>query len=285
MNIVQLQYFTLVYEKLNYSKASQLICISRQALQQTIRALERELNSQLFIVKDNSLIPTPMARFLYHESRDTLYDFATLENNIKVFTQSKIEYKPNRQGTITNIHDIMSLEAARECHRRNFDLRDTHVSGSCDELRTLISNNKLDMAYLYGSIRYSVGFSLETYESGRLLWLAVPSSHVLAKRSTVTIADLYNIPFFGMGSGYDIDKAIKERCLSEGFELREVQSSPNSSMLLERVALGAGVTYRLSPVFQHEEDSARIKCIPFEDESLKWDNYAIFSNEYSDSKN
>ena len=275
MDIARLRYFSAVYENLNYSWAAQSLYVTRQALQQAVRSLERELGEPLFTVRENNLVPTKTAQLLYRESRKALTAFDEFE---AAFSQRHAEvHEVVRQGTITNIHDIMTTKEALDCHRRNFDPRDTHVSGSCDELRALVASGDLDVAYLYGNPAYSEGFTCAIIDAGHPLWLAVPRSHPLAMQAAATVADLQGEAFLGMGNAYDIDKALRSRCREAGFELAVVQTSSNSAALLEKVAMGAGLTYRLTATLPHREDAARIACVALEDAALHWDNYAIFA--------
>ena len=278
MDIARLRYFSEVYENLNYSQAAQNAYVSRQALQQSVRSLERELGGALFETAGNRLLPTPLAHLLYRESREALAGFARLEEALA--DRSQTDTRPSiRQGTITNIHDIMSAKEAADCHRRNFDPRDAHVSGSCDELRALVAAGELDAAFLYGDMRFSRDFAAFAVRPRQTLWLAVPRSHALASRASVSAADLQNVAFLGMGAGYDIDKALAQRCGALGFELSVVQTSPSSESLLEKVAMGAGVTYRLNGALHRREVGTKVVCIPFDDPELQWDNYAIFCKE------
>ena len=55
MDIRQLHYFLVLCEEMNYTRASQRLFLSRQALRQSITALEAELCGPLFVSAHHKL--------------------------------------------------------------------------------------------------------------------------------------------------------------------------------------------------------------------------------------
>ncbi len=270
VDIPRLQYFCTVYECLNYTKAAQLLYVSRQTLQQAVRCLERDFGNPLFTVAAGGLAPTEQGTVLYREAQKVLASYEELR--LAMASPAREEPRPMRQGTITNIHDVMSEKEAQECHRRHFDPRDTHISSSSDALREMVRRGELDVAYLYGDEVLSDGFIKIVTEPKKPLWLAVPAGHRLASRASVCVEDLRGEPLLSMGQDYDIDKTLAACCEARGFSPLVVCVSPSSDALLAKTAMGAGVTYRLTGL----SPTPRVVCLPFEDAELYWDNYAIF---------
>ena len=64
MELLHLKYFTYVAEYLNYTVAAQKLYISQPALSMTIKKLENELNTQLFIKKGRSIQLTDSGQLL-----------------------------------------------------------------------------------------------------------------------------------------------------------------------------------------------------------------------------
>ena len=57
MDIRQLHYFLVLCEEMNYTRAAQRLFLSRQALRQSISALEAELCGPLFLSAHHRLSP------------------------------------------------------------------------------------------------------------------------------------------------------------------------------------------------------------------------------------
>ncbi len=70
-----LQYFSVVYEERNLSKAAERICISRQALSKSIALMEKNLGKVLFRRKQNGVEPTNAARELIPHVRMILREY------------------------------------------------------------------------------------------------------------------------------------------------------------------------------------------------------------------
>lgn len=70
-----LQYFSVVYEERNLSKAADRICISRQALSKSIALMEKNLGKVLFKRKQNGVEPTNAARELIPHVRMILREY------------------------------------------------------------------------------------------------------------------------------------------------------------------------------------------------------------------
>ena len=80
MDILQISYFSKVYETTNYAHAAESLCVSRQGLRKVMRNLEREVGQPLFVNVANRLQPTEAAHRLYKASRTFVEGFRELED-------------------------------------------------------------------------------------------------------------------------------------------------------------------------------------------------------------
>lgn len=136
MNITELQYFSAVYETLNYTVAAKKIHISRQALKKAISKLEEETGSALFVSFKNQLHSTSAANYLYSHSRVLLNEFHRL-------TSSAIN---KRIGFITGHTELYTDD---ELLTNNIvNNKNTYISGSNKKLTCELVNGALDVAFL-----------------------------------------------------------------------------------------------------------------------------------------
>ena len=82
MDILQISYFSKVYETTNYAHAAESLCVSRQGLRKVMRNLEREVGQPLFVNVANRLQPTEAAHRLYKASRTFVEGFRELEDAV-----------------------------------------------------------------------------------------------------------------------------------------------------------------------------------------------------------
>ena len=85
MNLNRLRYFISVYEEESITKAAKKEFITQVAMSQQIRALETELDIELFVREKNRLYPTTAAHYLYQEARKLLHSYDTLISDIKSY--------------------------------------------------------------------------------------------------------------------------------------------------------------------------------------------------------
>lgn len=83
MLIKQLTYFIAVVENHSFTKAAEQCFISQSAISQQIRALEKELKTELFKREKRSFTLTMAGDYLYHHGKSLLEEFDNLKNETK----------------------------------------------------------------------------------------------------------------------------------------------------------------------------------------------------------
>src|SRR3954451_1692214 len=72
VDLRKIRYFVAVADNLHFRKAAEELHIAQPALSRSIRALERELGTQLFIRDKRSVVLTPAGRQLLDDARPLL---------------------------------------------------------------------------------------------------------------------------------------------------------------------------------------------------------------------
>lgn len=91
MDITQLRYFLKATETMNYTRAAESLFISRQALCQSLTALERELGQPLFENDHNHLSLTLHGAYLQKAFRDLVADFQREEARAKAYFRQPVK--------------------------------------------------------------------------------------------------------------------------------------------------------------------------------------------------
>ena len=79
MDIRQLHYFLVLCEEMNYTRASQRLFLSRQALRQSITALEAELCGPLFVSAHHKLSLTERGLSLQRHAAPVVEQFQQMQ--------------------------------------------------------------------------------------------------------------------------------------------------------------------------------------------------------------
>lgn len=143
MNFLNLRYFVVVAEELNFSKAAKQLFISQQSLSNHIKKLENEYGVLLFD-RHNPVVLTEAGESLYRNAK------AILELQ-KVAEKELLDIKDFRQGEITvgiapSRGNIMLPRLLKEYHRR-FPQVCIHVyEGDQSALSQRLEQGKIDLA-------------------------------------------------------------------------------------------------------------------------------------------
>ena len=79
MDIRQLHYFLVLCDEMNYSRAAQRLFLSRQALRQSISALEAELCGPLFLSAHHKLTLTDRGMSLQRHAAPVVEQFQQMD--------------------------------------------------------------------------------------------------------------------------------------------------------------------------------------------------------------
>lgn len=217
MDINTLRVFLTSCETLNFTETAKRVYISRQAVSQTIRKLEQELNTTLFLKNKNMLSLTPAGQKLKSEACRLLTEYDRFET-------SMADYLQNMDRTL----EIWVGAGATEelpC--------DLFTNFSAVHPEILLSVKKGTNTGILEQVRNSDGKVglIGTLESmlmdfNSLLvkrgepYVLVNRRHPLAQKSFVTVEDLRDVPVVGHGEEYDFHRNYVSLCLKHGFSPR-----------------------------------------------------------------
>lgn len=93
MTIDQLIYFVSVYECQSFTKASKKNFVSQPAISSTIKKLEEELGTELFIRGNNALIPTDSGHYFYSITKPLINLFDNLPRQMEDYLYKNCSIK------------------------------------------------------------------------------------------------------------------------------------------------------------------------------------------------
>jgi DNA-binding transcriptional LysR family regulator len=243
MELRHLRYFIAVAEEANVSRAAERLGIQQPPLSQQIKAIERQLNVQLFRRKARGIELTEAGRALLDEARATLAQFdhaveATQrtargeQGRICVGLTATAPFHPFVPRVIRAFREAFPLVALtlEEC--------------LSDELVGRLRNERMDAAFIRTSVVDPEGLFINHLLEEPML-VALPSEHALAlsdgdagislKRLAGETFILYGPPGTGM---YDATIAA---CRAAGFSPRVGQQAPRITSTLSLIAAGLGI--------------------------------------------
>ena len=243
MELRHLRYFVAVAEEGHVTRAAERLGIQQPPLSQQIRALERELDVQLFHRKPRGVELTPAGRALFGEAK-AIIDRAA---EAVAATRRAARGEAGRIGlgftSSASFHPFVprAIRAFREAHPLvGLALEESGTTELVDALRA----ETLDAAF----VRSPVGASADLVVRPLLeepMVVALPSGHPLSViGGMLPLADLAGETFilYRRPVGPGLHDAIIAACDRAGFSPKIGQEAPRMLSTLSLVAAGLGVT-------------------------------------------
>jgi len=194
MNLRQVEYFFAVASCLNFSKAAQQLFMTQPALGRQIRALEDELDLELFVRGKRHLELTPAGKVMFDELGDWIKDFNTILEKAQLANSSitnKLEIgilEGHQLGPLfPAIYDYYKTNYPHiqvDMHRASFGpLIEKLYQGDVDIIITL-DFDVMDKS----DIEYRSIAEISNY-------LVIPKKHRLADKENLTFQDFKNEVF------------------------------------------------------------------------------------------
>ncbi len=270
MNIRQLRYFICVAEEASFGRAAAKLHISQPPLSQQIKALEKDLQAELFVRGRHGARLTRAGQALLDRARALIADFEELSPMVQRVARGL-------EGTlyIGIINSVMygPLPSAL----RTFSMENPAIEWSLEEL---LPHQQFE-ALLHH--RIDVGFSrhmsgmpglscVRIYCEG--LAVALPQGHPLGKAERLTLKELSDEPFVCMSTQSPVMDSIVQRCLQNQFQPHIIYESADPQTLLRLVQAQIGISILPQSVSGSAPEGVRL--IPLCEEGLNADLYAAY---------
>jgi DNA-binding transcriptional LysR family regulator len=247
MDLRQLRYFVTVAEERHITRAAERLGIQQPPLSQQIRALERELDVQLFHRKPRGVELTAAGAALLVEAR------AVFNQIDRALTTTRRTAR-GEQGKISvgltsaAIFHPLVPRVIRE-YRQTFPLVSVILEeGGPFELLAQVEKGQVDVAFIRMPVVDPKGVSVSRLLEEPMI-VAVPSGHACIKKGRegnfTTFKDLSGESFIDYGrprgSWPWLRQAIYAACHAAGFSPRISQETPEMVAAVNLVATGLGI--------------------------------------------
>jgi DNA-binding transcriptional LysR family regulator len=244
MELRHLRYFVVVAEERHVTRAAERLGMQQPPLSQQIRALERELDVQLFRRRPRGVELTDAGSALLAEARAILshIEHASAaarrtargeQGRIAVGFTSSVPFHPFVPRIIRAYREAFPLVALR--------LEEGGTIELIDDLR----DGRIDVAFVRTAIADQEGLMVSPLLKEAMV-LALPRGHRLARRANkaVPLKALAEETFivYRRPNGPGLYDAILSACTAAGFSPRVGQEAPRIVATLNLVAAGLGIS-------------------------------------------
>ncbi|WP_433674540.1 LysR family transcriptional regulator [Microbacterium gorillae] len=262
MDIRLLEYFVVVADERNVTRAAQRLYAAQSTVSAGLRSLEQELGVALLERTTRSISLTPAGEDLLVSARSIVDEWAGMREAASESTAG-IRGRVS-MGTFTAM-PLMDLPRVLGQFRRDFPLVDVHLTASPSGSTGLVDDvlqGRLDLAFT--TVPPPAG--LMAHELAQVPYVAlVPEGHALAEADEVDLATLAGQPWVdvlpGYGNRVQIDRVLAQRGLSRRV-VAEIEAMPS---IPEYVAAGLGVA-----LIPEGVQSPGCVTLPITDLSERW---------------
>lgn len=244
MELHQLEYVVAVAKFHSFTKAAAEINTTQPLLSQQIKKLESELGVQLFERTTRNVELTSAGKAFLLHAQKVLGEIAQSKNTVRDYLDAA---RGNiRLGVLPVIGHYGLTSLIANFQRQFPGVRMEFVEGECQELLTLLLENKIDAAFV------SETETPQTIDSYSLVKdhvvLVTNILHPLASRQAVDIASLANEKFITAHPSSGLYENFVSACRDAGFEPDILYHCNQVETQLELVREGLAVTVLSSKV-------------------------------------
>lgn len=275
MDIRQLSYFITVADMQNYSHAAKCLYVSQPALKQSIKKMENELHSQLFVYSNQRLHLTEAGKILYERGKTIVKEFDQLMADVRdhdTVTKSKLTLG------VTFLTMLQYMDKISRFIRQNPDV-DLHIiqDGSM-KLQHLLSEKKIDVGILsYPQVVQDIIIdTFETNESSSYTaCVVVPEDNPLASKDFVYFKDLAGQHIVSLSANFALGEFTKKRCIEYGFLNQVIMTHDDFEILLHSLHRLNAITI-LPKELESSSPVSNLVWIPLKDSQINYPQGVAF---------
>lgn len=238
----QIEAFNFAARENSFSKAAAELGVTQSAITQHVARLERSMGVQLFVRKRTGLELTRPGRELFVLSER----FCTIERLIAERLQSYNALEDGHLHIIANApQPALQLIAAYRSMYPDVDIEFGLYSWTV--AMEMVRNRTIDIAIITEPDHVDGMFSLEIAQTRYMVYMR--SEHRLARRKTVSLAQLTEETVIVPEIGSLTQKVVRDRCRELGIELRRLMAMRTFPVVKEAVLQGIGVGILLDASF------------------------------------
>ena len=276
MELRNLYYFLQVCDDKSFSAAATRLYITQQALSKSVKALEKELGSELFKKTGNTIRLPPYGEAICPICREMVRNFEAGIKKIRSITPDGAA--PLRMAAAYQAVDTLSFTLIEDFHQTHPD-----IYIRCDAMPDLPA----EKAVLDGEADFVLGIGMPQPRDQFDSWLIRPLAlcimagpgHPLYTQDALRMSDLDGLTLHCAGPQFKTYHLLRKKAADAGITLHLIPTSGNLYTTYRNVfARGRAVIGILGAQGEPELDAVR--QIPFEDPELNWDIYLSCRKDY-----
>jgi DNA-binding transcriptional LysR family regulator len=213
VQVGQLRSFLAVAERRHFTRAARDLGLAQPSVSAQVRGLEAELGTELFHRMKGNVTLTPAGEALLPFARRILADVdaaAAEVSSVGGLARGRLAV-----GATPSLAATLVPQVLARFHAAHPGIELAIREAGSVELVSALEEGSVDIALVILPVRHDI---LETQPLLREeLVVAVAREHALARRRTVAMAELRDVPLVMFREGYDLRSATEAACREAGF--------------------------------------------------------------------
>lgn len=275
MELRHLEYFLTVADSRSFTAAAKRLHVVQSGVSATIKALERELGTELFVRGAAGVALSPAGEALRPHARATL-DAARAAKEAVGAARGTVRGTVT-VGTLTSVSVIDVPTVLAELHARHPEVV-VHLraaSAGSAGLAGQLRDGDLDVAFLVFTGPPPADLHTRLVASVPLL-LVVPAGHPLARRKAVSLVDLAGMSFVDGPPGYGNRAVVDNAFAAAGVERTVAVEVADIGTAATCIRKGLGIGF-LSWSILEGIDSSGLVSVRITGHDLQWRLYVATS--------
>ena len=278
----RLETLLAVYEEKTFSRAAKALNLTQPAVSHHIASLEHEFQVKLFHRKNNEMEPTRMGQILIRYAKR----FVAVNNEmVKAISGEKKETRSIVVGITHSSEGNIVPETLMKYSERHPGTAIRIVSDDIKKLYEKLANYEIDFAMVEGKVPLDK-FSKITLSSDTVI-VAVSRNHPLAKKSSITLADLRKEKLILRNLGSATRKLFQSQLDINNMSLDDfdvVMEIDNTSVIKDLVSKNMVVTVVPRSICYQELKNKSLVALPIQDMNMTVENNLVFMKSYGDQE-
>jgi DNA-binding transcriptional LysR family regulator len=265
MHVENFKIFSDLVESESFSRAAKLNGITQSAVSQQLRAMEKHFNILIVDRSQKQFRLTREGHKLHESAKEILYLYEKLNSELQ-------EMKKVISGTIhistvysIGLHELPPYVKAFLSKYPEVNVRVEYRRAN--NVYEDVLTNSIDLGLVAYPQKHKQLEELPFHDD--TLVLAVSPEHPLAKRKSVTIAEIADQKFVGFEPDIPTRKATDQIFRDEDLEMEPVMEFDNVETVKRAVEINAGIAILPQTTVSREESQGLLKVIGFKDKTYR----------------
>lgn len=238
MELQQLRYFVAVADTGKFTSAARDLHVAQPSVSKQVRKLEAELGSVLLERRKAGIALTAAGEILLPWARRVLADVDGARSEVAGL--ASLERGRLSVGATPSLSTVLLPRVLASFHTAHPGVTLSVVEAGSRDLVDRLASGDLDLALVILPVPRETLFDTIPLLREELV-LAVARRHPLAKRKSVKVGELRNVPLVMFRDGYDLRSTTIAACEQAGFHPTFAIEGAEMDGVLRMAAAGVGV--------------------------------------------